>query len=399
MRLARTRGKGYPRRTAIPPIGATKEYDMAEPFLPRSIFDYLSGKVLGQQDVLRLISVSLYKHIHDLKAGNVLFIGNSGTGKTTVMKAVNDFYDEHEELERFRVMIIINANTLAAENEGEDRTLRLFKKIEAKIRALHGSELDAATLGRYMENATVCIDEVDKISARISGKANVEGISIQYALLTLLEGEKYNYSTEILENGTAQRVDVPIDTSKMLFICGGAFEELFDQVYTLIVNRRDERRLKEVSEVDKAADGSVSVRTTVRFTLKDYLKLTDLFTYGMMPQFISRFSSVAIFENLGKEDLKRIMITADDSPLRYSRDYFKHMGITLQVTDKALDVIADEGMKNARIGARALREIYTGLIAPLEFDPFSSDKIRDTDKGKVLVVDQGLVEAYVKRLE
>jgi len=372
---------------------------MVEPFLPRRIFDYLGGKVLGQLDVLKLISVSLYKHVHDLKAGNVLFIGNSGTGKTTVMKAVNAFYDEHEEMERFRVMIIINANTLAAENEGEDRTLRLFKKIEAKIRALYGSDIDAATLGSYMENATVCIDEVDKISARISGKPNVEGISIQYALLTLLEGEKCNYSTEVFENGAPKRVDIPIDTSKMLFICGGAFEELFDQVYTQIVNRRDERRLKEISEVDRAADGSVSVRTCVRFTLKEYLKLSDLFVYGMMPQFISRFSSVAIFENLRKEDLKKIMITSDDSPLRYSRDYFRHMGITLQVTDKALDLIADEGMKNARIGARALREIYTGLIAPLEFDPFSSDKLRETDKGKTLVVDQGLVESYLTRLE
>ena len=372
---------------------------MAEPFLPRRIFDYLCAKVLGQTDVLKLISVSLYKHVHDLKAGNILFIGNSGTGKTTVMRAVNDFYDAHEEMQRFRVMIIINANTLAAETEGDDRTLRLFKKIEAKIRALFGTDLDTKTLRSYMENATVCIDEVDKISARISGKPNVEGISIQYALLTLLEGEKYNYATEIFENGTHKRVDIPLDTSKMLFICGGAFEELFDQVYTQIVNRRDDRRLKEVSEVDRSADGALSVRTSVRFTLKEYLRITDLFVYGMMPQFISRFSSVAIFENLGKEQLKKIMISADDSPLRYSRDYFKHMGIILQVTDKALDMIADEGMKNSRIGARALREIYTGLIAPLEFDPFSSDKLRDTDKGKVLVVDQGLVESYIKRLE
>ncbi len=372
---------------------------MAQAFLPQFIYDYLSAKVLGQRDVLKLISVSLYKHIHELKAGNVLFIGNSGTGKTTVMKAVNSFYDDHGELEDYRVMIIINANTLAAENEGEDRTLRLFRKVEAKIRTLYGSALDAETLGRYMENATVCIDEVDKISARISGKPNVEGISIQYALLTLLEGEKYNYTTEIYEDGSPRRVDIAIDTSKMLFICGGAFEELYDQVYTLVVNRRDDRRLKETSEVEKAADGTVSVRTRVSFSLNEYLRIADMFEYGMMPQFISRFSSIAIFESLTKDELKKIMISADDSPLRYSHDYFRHMGVALQVTDKALDRIAEEAMKNSRIGARALREIYTGLIAPLEFDPFSSGKLRDTDKGKVLVLDQELVEAYAHRLD
>ncbi len=372
---------------------------MSQAFLPQNIYEYLSAKVLGQREVLKLISVSLYKHIHELKAGNVLFIGNSGTGKTTVMKGINDFYDDFAELERFRVMIIINANTLAAEHEGEDRTLRLFRKIEAKIRTLYGSNLDAQTLGRYMENATVCIDEVDKISARISGKPNVEGISIQYALLTLLEGEKYNYTTETAENGVPRRVDIAIDTSRMLFICGGAFEELYDQVYTLVVNRRDDRRLKETSEVEKAADGTVSVRTCVKFTLNDYLRIADLFEYGMMPQFISRFSSIAIFESLGREELKKIMISADDSPLRYSRDYFRHMGVSLQVTDKALDRIAEEAMRNTRIGARALREIYTGLIAPLEFDPFTSGKLRDAGNGKILVVDQDLVESYIHRLD
>jgi len=369
---------------------------MSRMFLPRDIYAYLTSKVLGQAGVLRLISVSIYKHIHGLKAGNVLFIGNSGTGKTTVMRAISQFYEDHDELAAFRTMVIINANTLAPEVEGEDRATRLFRRIEARVRALCGGDLTARQLKEAMENATVCVDEVDKISARVSGKANVEGITTQYALLTLLEGENILYRTEVVgEDGKRCMADIAVDTSKLLFICGGAFEELFDQVYTLLVNRKDERRLKETSEVDRQPDGTVKVRTVVRFKLKDYLRLSDMFAYGMMPQFVSRFSTIALFEELGREELKKIMLTADDSPLRASRDYFRHMGVTLRLTDKALDLIAEHAMKNTRIGARALREIYTGLIADYEFDPATSPKLAATEGGQVLTTDQEAVAAYL----
>lgn len=372
---------------------------MEHRFTPRDIHDYLSARVLGQGDVLRLMSVSLYKHISGLKAGNVLFIGNSGTGKTTVMKTISQFYDDHAELERFRAMVILNANTLSAEIEGEDRATRLFRKIEARVKAMFGSKLSAAELGRYLENATVGVDEVDKISGRISGKANVEGITTQYALLTLLEGETTLYRTEVYENGQYVTADIPIDTGKLLFICGGAFEELYDQVYTLIVNRRDERRLKETSEVDRKPDGTVQVRTVVRFRIKEYLRLSDLFTYGMMPQFISRFGAIAIFEDLGREDLKRIMLSAADSPLRYSLDYFRHMGITLQLTAPALDLITEHALKNVRIGARALREVFNGLIANYEFDPSGTPRYAETPSGPTLTIDADAVAEYLGKEE
>ena len=355
--------------------------------------------MLGQADLLRRISVSLYKHIHGLPAPNVLLIGNSGTGKTTLMQAIAGFYEANEELARFRVMIIINANTLSAEMEGEDRTTRLFRKLEARARVLFGSQLSAETLRDYLENATVCVDEVDKISGRISGKPNVEGITTQYALLTLLEGEQFLYRTKTWEDGREVETELALDTGRMLFICGGAFEELYDQVYAHIVNRRDDRRLKEVSEVDRKADGSVSVRTVVRFRLRDYLRLADLFIYGMMPQFISRFGSIALLEELGKDELRQILVSAANSPLRQCLEYFRHMGVRLLVTDVALTAIAAAAAQNARIGARALREIFNGLIATHEYDPFHSPKFAMTDKGPTLTIDQETVNAYLCRME
>jgi ATP-dependent Clp protease ATP-binding subunit ClpX len=372
---------------------------MEEALLPVAIHDFLSKRVLGQEDLLRRISVSLYKHIHSLPAPNVLLVGNSGTGKTTLMQAIAAFYEAHEALSKLRVMIVINANTLAAEVMGEDRTALLFAKLEARARVLFGSRLSAAELADYLENATVCVDEVDKISGRVSGKPNVPGIATQYALLTLLEGEQFLYRTTVTQDGEEQEADLALNTGKLLFICGGAFEELYDQVYTCLVNRRDDRRLREVSEVDRRADGSVSVRTVTRFKLRDYLRLGDLFTYGMMPQFISRFGSIAMLEDLGKEELRRILVEAGNSPLRLSLDYFRHMGIKLQVTREAVDAIAEAAVKNSRIGARALREIFNGMIAPHEYDPYHSPCFAQTETGATLTIDLETVNQYINRME
>ncbi|UJX42709.1 AAA family ATPase [Desulfovibrio sp. JY] len=372
---------------------------MEESLLPLGIDAFLAKRVLGQKDLLTRISVSLYKHIHGLPAPNVLLVGNSGTGKTTLMQAIAAFYEAHDSLAKLRVMIVINANTLAAEVVGEDRTTRLFNKLEARARVLFGAHLTAAELKEYLENATVCVDEVDKISGRISGKSNVSGIATQYALLTMLEGEQFLYRAKVMEDGRETEVDLALDTGRLLFICGGAFEELYDQVYGCLVNRRDDRRLKEVSEVERRADGTVSVRTVTRFKLCDYLRLADLFTYGMMPQFISRFGSIAVLDDLGKEELRRIFLESANSPLRLTMEYFRYMGIRLAVTEGAVDAIAEAAVKNSRIGARALREIFNGLIAPHEFDPFHSPRFAQTESGPTLTIDQETVTQYLCRMD
>ncbi|WP_043642812.1 AAA family ATPase [Solidesulfovibrio carbinoliphilus] len=372
---------------------------MEKLLLPTDINGFLAGRVLGQADLLRRISVSLYKHINGLPAPNVLLVGNSGTGKTTLMQAIAAFYDAYDALARFRVMVIVNANTLSAEIEGEDRTTRLFRKLEARAKVLFGADLTAGQLADYLENATVCVDEVDKISGRISGKANVEGITTQYALLTLLEGERFLYRATVLEDGREVEADLALDTGRLLFICGGAFEELYDQVYACLVNRRDERRLREVSEVDRKPDGSVSVRTVTRFKLRDYLRLADLFAYGMMPQFVSRFGSIAMLDDLGKDELRQILIHSAQSPLRLCLEYFRHMGIRLLVTEGAVAAVAEAAAKNSRIGARALREIFNGLIAAHEFDPTHSPQYAATDKGPTLTIDQEAVAQYLCRMD
>lgn len=358
-------------------------------FLPKKIFEVLRKGVLGQDDVLKYVSVAVYRHINYSRASNLLLIGNSGTGKTTIMKAIKALYDAYEELKIFRVMVIMNANMLIGEDEADVQCIRLFKNIEDKVRTLLGKDVNEKILKEYMENATVCLDEIDKISARVSGKVNVSGIAIQQALLTIMEGETIIYETAVTENGETKNVKIPIDTTKLLFICGGAFEELYDQVYQQVVTPGEKRRLKSQIVVGK---NGVSFES--KFDLKDYLVFEDLFRYGMVPQFISRFNAMVVLNNLSVEDLKKILNNAADSPYRYSKEYFNNMNIELNLTEEAMDLIATHAAENTRIGARALREVFSKIITTMEFDPFSSDKVvKDGDKYTLTITKEMAEEA------
>lgn len=365
------------------------EQHMSEIPLPREIHKFLSSKTLGQEKVLHKVAVAIYKHINGLKAGNILLIGNSGTGKTTIMNTIQKFYQHYAPLKKYRAMAIMNANMLAGEELGDVNLNRLLKALEMAVNNTFGLFTTDEKLKEYMENATVCIDEVDKIAAYIKDKPNVLGIAIQQALLTMLEGERILFETVRHDHTKKRRARFPIDTQKMFFICGGAFEGLYDQIVAGIKSGQDDRKLTLVETMD--TDGVT--RGIEKLELRDQVRLSDLFTYGMTPQFISRFSSIAVLQDLGVEELKKILIVADDSPLHHSRKYFQTMGIDLQITKDAVEIIAKSAARHTRIGARALREIFSDIITPLEYDPFSSALLKDTAKGPQLTIDREVVAA------
>lgn len=357
--------------------------------MPRHIFTFLTRRVLGQEDVLRKLAVALYKHVNGIRGGNVLLMGNSGTGKTTVMKTVRDFYHEVEGLADYRTMVIMNANTLVDE-EGVINTGRIFTTLETVARQQLGPTVDGETLKRRMENATVCFDELDKLSARIAGKTFVTGIAFQQALLTILEGETVTHETIAHFEGKPERVRIPIDTRNVLFICGGAFEELYNQVYVLVRDREDDRRFREEKEWDEEES---RLHKKIVFSLREYLRMSDIFEYGMLPQFISRFGAIAILEDLKAHQLKEIFLQAEDSPYRASAEFFRTFGIQLKVSAEALDIIANHAEANTRIGARALREVFGRIIADFEFDPFGFARLDPASSEMVIEITSEVVKA------
>jgi ATP-dependent Clp protease ATP-binding subunit ClpX len=348
-----------------------------EEITPPQILEELRKGVLGQNTALRFVAVALYKHTTGKVPGNILLIGNSGTGKTTIMNNIQRMYHDVPEYRPFRAMTILNANLLVDAERLEFQPERLLAAGEQRARALVGSNASPEALKETMERATICIDEIDKMSSIVAGKPNPIGVVLQQGLLTLMEGELVAYRTYANVDGEERSVTVNIDTRHMMFICGGAFEGLYDQVYLRVVNPGSGEKLK--SQAIQTADGQVRIET--RFALADFLKPEDLFEYGMVPQFMSRFDNVVLLRDLDVQVLKDILLCSVDSPFNRSKRYFEVMDISLEIDDLASAIIAEEAEKNTRTGARALRTTFGRIINRLEFDPWQHDGLEKLPDG------------------
>lgn len=357
---------------------------------PVEIFEVLAQRVIGQEEALKYVSVAIFKHRQGEKYGNLLLIGNSGTGKTTIMRAVEGLYAAYEEFSEHRIVLIMNASTLANEDGLVDAG-RLFGRLEERARQVLGAGAGAEEIGRAMERATVCLDEVDKVSAVIGGKPYVTGINIQQALLTLLEGERVLYPITAMRGGVAEKVPVWVDTGKMLFLCAGAFETLYDQVFARVTSAKSGTKLPTVTTY---VNGKIQIREY--FTLRHHFRQEDLFEYGIQPQFLSRFDNAVILEDLTAATLSRIFKEPQDGVLRASQNFFRRFDIQLEITDDAVHKIAEEAAKSSRIGARALKTIYGRIIKPFEFDPFAHEQVAPAGDGHRLVVDESMVANALK---
>ena len=162
---------------------------------PPEIYGELKRGVLGQNRALRFVSVAVYKHVTGEVPGNLLMIGNSGTGKTTIMNNLQRLYNEVSEYQPFRAVTIINANLLVDVERMEFQPERLFQAVEQRARAMCSAHPSPEELTLAIERATICIDEIDKMSAVVAGKANAIGVVLQQGLLTLMEGEQLVFPT------------------------------------------------------------------------------------------------------------------------------------------------------------------------------------------------------------
>ena len=340
---------------------------------PQDIAGEICRRVIGQDEAIEEMSIALSKKLAGLPVGNILVIGSSGTGKTTLMRAVEWYLSEHPQLALRSTVVRMHANVLGEEAErGHSGQVVLHRLLE-RAREQLGPETPFETLLEQASAGIVFVDEVDKIRAHVGDQPNTSGIRAQEALLTLIENESVLIELPRWAGGGPRTVD----SSGLLFVCGGAFEGLYDAVFDRITVGKDRGALKPITTVEE--DGQVTER--LHFVLSEWLRNVDLYDYGMSPQFLSRFDAVVLLEDLGIEELVRIFLETPESGYTQAQKYFTSRGYRLALSPSAVRRVALEASKEKRMGARALREVFRRVIRPYEYDP---GKFANENRGIVL---------------
>ncbi len=215
---------------------------------PATIAGAISRRVMGQEEAIREMSVALSKQLAGLRVGNILMIGSSGTGKTTLMRAVEGYLASDPVLVARSAVVRIHANVLGEEAErgrpGEVVLGRLLERAREQL----GPSVPVDMLLRRASSGLVFVDEVDKIRSHVGGQPNVAGIRAQEALLTLIENEAVPLTLPAWAGGKP----VTVNSSEILFVCAGAFEGLYDSVYDRITIGKDRGSLQPVTVVEAA---------------------------------------------------------------------------------------------------------------------------------------------------
>jgi ATP-dependent Clp protease ATP-binding subunit ClpX len=297
---------------------------------PSSIVAYLDQYVIGQEQAKKIVAVAVYSHYRKLARSeadqtritksNVLLIGSSGTGKTLLC----------DTLAR-----VLDVPFVTAEATSLAQTRYVNEEIEAILqRLLDKASGDVAKA----QHGIVYIDEIDKLKAD-GAPRGTSGEGVQHALLKIMEGAPVRL-------GSGQY----IDTTNVLFICGGAFVGLSE-----IMSQSHGYGFVSISNEDNQK---------ILDRLNSRVKPTDLFTFGLIPEFTGRLPIVAHFEDLTRKMLVRIMVEPKDSIYNQFRDIFANEGVELTIEPKVFDQVAEVAYEY-KTGARSLRGIFEELITPI----------------------------------
>ncbi len=334
------------------------QFNLPNSVKPRDIKKFLDGYVIGQDEAKKYISVSVYNHYKrlnqsksdevEIEKSNILMVGQTGTGKTLLAKTIAKFLNVP--------FAIVDATVFTeAGYVGED-----VESILSRLLQVCNYDITAA------QHGIIYIDEIDKIARKGDNPSitrDVSGEGVQQAMLKLLEGSEVLVPPQGGRKHPEQKL-VKVDTSNILFICGGAFEG----IDKLIASRMNQSKVgfkkgKDKKDIDKD-------------NFLQYISPLDMRTFGLIPELIGRLPVLVHLDPLDRPALRAILTEPKNALLKQYQKIFKADGIQLTYDDDAIDYIVEKAYEY-KLGARGLRSICEAAFTDVMYELPSDADVKE----------------------